>query len=95
MNELQASRICQERMQAWLKDMVELNCTPALAVGIGQGAQRGQLHLFAPDGMPDKTLLDVVNVAGMELKRRGAMQALQLKIAEVEEGLEPVGAGAR
>lgn len=93
MDELAVSKICNQRMQGWVEDLVNINCTPVLLVGVGHGKMRGQTHLFTPDDVPDKALLHVLSIATIELRKRGLWDKVSNMFTEVEPIQQPVGHG--
>ncbi len=83
MDNLGVSKVCHERMADWVEELVEANCTPVLLVGVGHGKQRGQVHIFTPDAVPEKALVMVLSLASLELKRRGLSEKVSQILSEV------------
>jgi len=85
-DQLKLSKICHERMQGWVEELVQASCTPVLLVGAGQGAQRGQIHIFAPGEVTDHALVMIIQMAALELKRRGLWE----RASQVFSELQPI-----
>jgi len=84
MDQIKLSKICHERMQGWVEELVEANCTPVLLVGAGQGAARGQIHIFAPGDIADHALVMIIQMAALELKRRGLWERASQVFSEIQ-----------
>lgn len=62
--------ICRDRVDRWIKRMVQDHATPIVLVAVGHDHHKGEMHVMTTEELDDETVAMFMEVATLRIKDR-------------------------
>jgi len=80
MTKFEVQSINKRRLEGWGDVLVEVHCTPAVLIGIGQDHQSGVLHICIPENLPIQFVRDYLARALQEVEIESVLPQHEVKV---------------